>query len=103
MLHAMHIAYIAYRTGVHVSKEALVPSESRLEALGLGPVAYSALSVLPIACGIFSPVVWGKLWDRRPCSVLLGAPIGELAGAITNLGGSLFTIVARSLLSNMIN
>ena len=66
--------------GVHASKEALVPSEPALEQLGLGPLLYAALTLMPIALGILSPLLWGVLWDKNVRWVLIGAPIGELAG-----------------------
>jgi len=68
-------------TGVHASKEALVPSEKSLEALGLSPVCYSALTITPVALGIVTPLAWGRLWDTRAALVLVGAPLGELVGS----------------------
>ena len=68
-------------TGVHASKEALVPSEKSLEALGLSPVLYSLLTITPVALGIVTPLAWGRLWDTRAALVLVGAPLGELVGS----------------------
>ena len=73
--------------GVHSSKEALVPSEQKLEGLGLGPVGYSTLTVLPVLCSLVTPLYWGSLWDSTPHLVLLGAPGGELIGAVLIAAG----------------
>ena len=73
---------VALGVGVHASKEALVPSEPALEQLGLGPLLYAALTLMPIALGILSPLLWGVLWDKNVRWVLIGAPIGELAGQV---------------------
>ena len=78
---------VALGVGVHASKEALVPSEPALEKIGLDPLAYAALTLMPVALGIFSPIFWGILWDRNVRLVLLGAPFGELVGAVLTATG----------------
>ena len=73
--------------GVHAEKESLGPAEPALEALGLGPFAYSLLTVAPVALGLATPVLWGFVWDRWSRWVLIGAPLGELIGALLVAAG----------------
>ena len=73
--------------GVHASKEVLVPSEAHLEALGMSPVLYSAITVMPVALGMVTPILWGSLWDVAPWAVPVLAALGELIGAGLNLFG----------------
>jgi hypothetical protein len=67
--------------GAHAGKESLAPAEPALESLGLGPMAYALLTVMPIAMGVVTPMLWGALFDKSPRWVLLLAPMGEFAGA----------------------
>lgn len=78
---------IALGFGSHASKEALAPAESSLSALGVGPIGYAALTVAPIALGLVSPVLWGRLWDYDNRLAFMMAPSGELLGAVLVAGG----------------
>ncbi len=82
--------------GAHASKESLAPSEHALEALGLSPIVYASLTLAPVALGLVSPVLWGKLWDCNPRWVFIFAPIGELVGATLIAGGLQLLQLAQS-------
>ena len=67
--------------GVHMSKEVLGPAEPALRDQGVGPIIFALINIAPTAMGFITPLLWGKLWDRRVELVLVGAPLGELVGA----------------------
>ena len=55
---------IAMGFGSHASMQALAPAESALASLGVSPLGYAAIAVSPIALGLVSPLLWGRLWDH---------------------------------------
>merc|ERR1719326_906414 len=78
---------IAMGFGSHASMQALGPAESALESLGVTPLGYAAITVLPIALGLVSPWLWGRLWDRDSSLAFVIAPSGEMPGAVLLAAG----------------
>ena len=68
--------------GSHASMQALAPAESVLASLGVTPLGYAALTIAPMALGLFSPLVWGRLWDHHRGLACVIAPVGEFLGAL---------------------
>ena len=62
--------------------QALAPAESALSALGVGPLGYAMLTISPIALGLVSPLMWGRLWDHNRELAFVLAPSGEMLGAV---------------------
>ena len=52
--------------GSHCIAHALVPSEPALARLGLTPLLYGILTVLPKAGSVFTPALWGHVFARSP-------------------------------------
>ena len=75
------VTAIAMSFGSHASMQALAPAESALASLGVTPFGYAALTVTPTALGLFSPPLWGRLWDNRRGLAYVLAPTGECLGA----------------------
>lgn len=96
---------VALSFGSHASVQALAPAESALTSLGVSPLGYAALTVAPIALGLVSPLMWGRLWDANNGLACILAPTGELVGTMLlaaglymySVGGS-DGLVARVLL-----
>lgn len=75
--------------GSHASMQALTSAESALASLGVTPIGYAALTVTPIALGLVSPILWGRLWDYEKELAYIIAPVGEMFGA-TLLAAALY-------------
>lgn len=99
------ILSIALGFGSHASKEAIGPAESVLESLGVTALGYACLTVAPIALGLVSPILWGRLWDHDDGLAFILAPSGEFAGAALLAAGlhmHAFTEGAHLLLANVL-
>ena len=75
--------------GSHCIAHALVPSEPALARLGLTPLLYGILTVLPKAGSVFTPALWGHVFARSPRLALACAPL-MLAAAQALLTAGLF-------------
>lgn len=51
------------------------------------PLGYAAITVLPIALGLVSPWLWGRLWDHDSSLAFVIAPGGEMFGAVLLAAG----------------
>lgn len=97
---------IALGFGAHASTQALAPAESALASLGVTPLGYAAITVSPIALGLVSPLLWGRLYDLDNALAFVLAPCGEMLGALLVAAGLLvwhaneegFRLLANALL-----
>lgn len=71
---------LAISIGSHATTHALAPAEPKLAEIGVGPIAYALLSLVPTLGQICTPAIWGwafATWTRRivvlaPCMLLVG-------------------------------
>lgn len=73
--------------GAHASKQSLGPMEPALRSMGVGPVVFGALTVVPGLASVLMPSVWGAAWRRHAPAVLLLSPVAQLAAQLLLAGG----------------
>lgn len=73
--------------GEHCIAHALMPTEPALAQLGLSPMLYGLLTVMPKAGSIFTPALWGAVFTRRPRLALALAPSLLVISQVLLVGG----------------
>ncbi len=93
------VLVIGMGIGAHATKRSLGPMEPALVRMGVGPVSFGFLTVVPGLASVLLPTVWGEAWARHARHVLLLSPLAQLAAQALLAGGAYLLATSHSSLA----